>query len=124
MLFRSVMAILFELNDEVGWQDWLAERPPAIQEAVRRWPPNRLYRMSDTGHRVTIASYCETDEGIRVLVDVSGDYNLITFPRQVFGIDPATLTECELPAPDEPVGVTMLPDEVEAYLAKMRGERG
>lgn len=94
------MAILIEMK-EPDWSAWLDSRPPEIRRMAEKWPPNRLYRMGDTGHRVTIVSYGE-DGTVRVFV--SGKYNFVTFEREVFGVDPATLTECDLPPSDEPVG--------------------
>jgi len=115
------MAILFNLDDKPGWREWLAERPQVIKDAVRRWPPNRLYLM-DSGHRATISCYSETDHGVRVMMDVTGEFNLIDFPRRVFDVDPATLTECALPEPGEPLGVMLTPAEADAKIAKLRAE--
>jgi hypothetical protein len=56
----------------------------------------------DTGHRAVIYSYSEDGT---VTVMVLGDYNLIEFERRVFGVDPDTLMECDLPEPNEPLGV-------------------
>jgi len=112
------MAILFDLAErEPMWSEWLAERPPRIRKMIERYPPNRLYRMAD-GHRVTIESY--HDDGT-VSVDVSGEFNLVTFERYVFGVNPAELVECDLPDADELVGA-LLRDrtQIEAYLASMR----
>src|SRR5262249_32962904 len=120
----AVMAILFSLDEQPEWAAWLAERPPTVRAAIERWPPNRLYRM-DSGHRGTIASYRATPEGIRVMMDVTGEYNLLDFARRVFGIDPATLVECDLPEPGEPLGALLTErDEIEAYIADMRRRDG
>lgn len=92
------MAVVKELNHTV-WESWVSSRPPIIQEMCRKWPPDRLYQM-DTMHRCTIYSYSE--DGM-VTVRITGQYNLIPFDRQVFGIDPASLHECDLPR-DEVLG--------------------
>jgi hypothetical protein len=111
------MAVLFRLEDQPGWEDWLAARPPAIRAMVDRYPPNRLYRMQD-GHRVTIEAY---SEGGTVTVHVSGQYNLVVFERGVFGIDPAELVECDLPPPDELVGAILTSQaQIKRHLARMR----
>jgi hypothetical protein len=94
------MAKICEL-DEQGWREWLAGRPPAVRALAEKYPPDRLYRMADTGHRVTLLAYAE-DGTVRVAV--TGRFNLVSFERQVFGVDPATLVECDLPGPDEPLG--------------------
>lgn len=99
------MAILCELNT-AAWEEWLAERPEAVAKAARQYPPNRLYRMESTGHRVTILSYEEGDDGecktCRVLV--SADHNCVIFARQVFGVRLDGLTECDLPEEGELLG--------------------
>ena len=82
------------------WVDWVLSRPKVIQEMCKKWPPNKLYRMS-SGHRCTINSYYEDGT---VKVNVTGEYNLVGFSRSVFGVDPKTLVPCEPPGPDEPVG--------------------
>jgi hypothetical protein len=111
------MAKIAEL-DPAFWTDWVATRPPEIQEMCKRWPPDRLYRMRDTGQRVTLLSYGE-DGTVRV--SLTGQYNLVTFDREVFGINPNDLTECDLPKPEELVG-TMLTEEaeIEAFVDEIR----
>ena len=97
------MAHIFELDSEQlkGWEAWIATRPPVIQEMARRWPPNVLYRLDQ--HRVSVISY---NEAGTVTVEVSGKYNRVLFGRNVFGVDPQKLIECELPPKDEDVGDT------------------
>jgi len=112
------MAILYALEkNEPYWSEWLADQPPTIQALIARYPPNRLYRMAN-GQRVTIVGY--RDDGT-VTVDVSGEFNLVTFERSVFGVDPVELVECDLPDPDELVGA-LLKDraEIKAYIASRR----
>lgn len=79
--------------NETEFEAWLATRPPVIQEMARRVPPDRLYRI-DSGHRCTIYSYNESGT---VTVEVTGEFNRVIFGRRVFGIDPATLVECDGP---------------------------
>jgi len=83
------------------WDNWVATRPRRVADMCRRWPCDRLYQMSTTGQRVIIEGYNE-DGTVRVAV--TGKYNLVTFERSVFGVDPHTLTECDLPDPDTPCG--------------------
>lgn len=90
--------------DEKQWQEWVATRPPEVQALCIRLPPDRLYRMKSTGNRVTLYSYSENDT---VTVNVLAAYNALTFERQVFGISPDDLEECELPGQDEPVGALL-----------------
>ena len=96
------MTVIREMDSE-AWDRWVAERPAVIQEMCRRLPPNRLYRLKSSGHRVTIRSYCEDGT---VTVYVAGEYNRVVFSRHVFGVDPNDLVECELPAPGEDLGDT------------------
>jgi hypothetical protein len=114
------MAILFDLAErDPEWSAWLAERPAEIRALIDRYPPNRLYRMED-GHRVTIEAY---SEGGTVTVRVSGQYNFVMFERGVFGIDPATLVECDLPGPGELLGAMLTTRrEIKQHLARMRAD--
>lgn len=111
------MAKITELDRE-AWNEWVASRPPVIQEMCAKLPPDRLYRLSPTGHRVTLVSYSENGT---VTVAVTGEYNALAFSRQVFGINPDDLTECDLPGEDEVLG-TLLTDkaEVDKYIDATR----
>ena len=116
------MAILFEL-DEQEWRRWVDSRPLAVRAIAERLRPNRLYRMKNTGQRVTMYSISENGT---VTVDVTGQFNLIDFERQVFGVDPNNLEECDLPASDEPVGVTCTGEEanllIDEQIARLHRE--
>jgi hypothetical protein len=88
------MAKIAELNHE-GWQEWLEGRPAAVRAVAERYPPDRLYKMNDTGQFVTIVSYGE-DGTVRVNVE---PYRITDFiPLEVFGVDPNGLEECDVPA--------------------------
>jgi len=99
------MATILEWNEEerAGWERWVASRPPVVQQLARQFPPNQLYRLKTTGHRVTPYSYSE--EGT-LTVDITGQFNRVLFGRRVFGIRPEDLEECELPQPGEDLGDT------------------
>lgn len=120
------MANIFEPADQLppdrraAWNEWYSSRPDTIRAMIDRWPPWKLYRLKDTGHRVTMRSYGEDGT---VSVDVSGKYNFVLLERNVFGVNPEDLTECDLPAPGEPVGVAdpndpRLTDEQRAILSR------
>lgn len=84
--------IVRELNKEV-WEEWVASRPPVIQEMCRGWPPDRLYLLKTTDQRVLIHSYFEDGT---VMVDVLGAYNPGVFlDRRVFGINPLDLVDAD-----------------------------
>jgi hypothetical protein len=111
------MAKIADLN-EAAWGEWVSTRPPAIQAMCAQWPPDRLYRMTDTGHCCTLLSYSEDGT---VTVSVSGEYNATMFDREVFGVDPHKLEECDLPGADEPLGTVLTEDaDVERYIELIR----
>lgn len=94
------MARFTELN-QPEWEKWLSTRPQVIQDMAAKLPPDHLYQLLPNGNRCTIYAYNE-DETVTVII--SGEYNRILFGRNVFGISPADLIECELPGPDEELG--------------------
>ena len=97
------MAKIAEI-DQDAWNEWVAGRPPVVQEMCAKLPPDRLYLLTPTGQRVTLVSYSENGT---VTVAVTGGYNAVTFDRQVFGINPDDLTECDLPGEDEWLGTLL-----------------
>jgi hypothetical protein len=118
------MTRLFEINPDA--QEWIDGRPKVIKAMIAKTPPNLLYRLKPTGQRVTIYSYSEAGT---VTVLVSGQYNLTDYERRVFGVNPDDLEECDLPGPNEPLGVLLNEEETEAYIRGViakrhqRGER-
>ena len=112
------MAKIKEIADQASWFAWVESRPPVVQELCRLLPPDRLYLLKSSGHRVTLLSYSENRT---VTVAVTGEFNSVVFDRQVFGIKPEDLEECELPADNEQLG-TMLTErqDVEEYVDFLR----
>ena len=111
------MAKIREIN-QTEWDAWVASRPESVRRLCQRLPPDRLYRLKTSGHRVTLYAYCEDGT---VTVFVGGDYNALSFERKVFGIKPDNLEECDLPSPGEPHGVSLTEsDQIEALCAVMR----
>lgn len=107
--------------DPAEWEQWVSARPPAVQKMCRRFPADRLYRLKSSGHRVTISSYAEDGT---VTVAVSGLYNAVIFERCVFGIDPDSLEECDLPDPNEQLGALLTDDaDIERMIQMMREEK-
>ena len=101
------MANLFDPSPEQvrDWESWVAGRPEPVRLVAARFKPWKLYRLKN-GHRVTLVSFAETADGrVTLTVSVTGEFNFVVFERDVFGIDPDELEECERPAPGEPVGV-------------------
>jgi hypothetical protein len=115
------MAIINEWTKEQerAWAAWLAERPPAVRAVAERLPPNRLYLLKTSKHRVMVLSFQEPKNGgpITITVAVIGKYNFMFFDRQVFGVNPDDLEECDLPEPGVPLGTIFTePEEVEAWI--------
>lgn len=104
--------------DEVAWQAWVKTRPEVIQAMCAKLPPDRLYRIKSTGQRVTLHSYSEDGT---VTVDITGQYNMLTFARQVFGIRSDDLEECDLPGSDEPVGALLTEEaDIREFIDEIR----
>lgn len=106
-------------EQEAGWLAWVAERPPAVRAVAERLDPWSLYRMKSTGHCVSVHSLSEGPP-VTLTVNVTADYNLVLFERQVFGIDPADLEPCDLPSPEDVTGAAMTRDEVTENLDELR----
>lgn len=87
--------------DETMWAEWLATRPAIVQALAARLRPDTLYRLRGSGHRCTLYSY---NENGTVTVTVDGRFNRVLFGRNVFGISPEDLEECDLPTTGEDVG--------------------
>lgn len=113
------MAVLQEFTpkEAKSWARWVKSRPAAVQALCERFPPNRLYRLKSTGDRVTIVSYFEDGT---LKVDVSAEFNATLFERQVFGISPDDVEECDLPDPAEPKGALMSPEQVDDNIDGLR----
>ncbi len=108
----------FDAEQQAAWETWVLERPPLVADLARRFPPNVLFWLDPPGQRVTIVSY---NEGGTLTVNVTGQFNLVTFDRQVFGIKPEDLTECDLPD-EEPVGTLFTESaEIDAFIDVERG---
>lgn len=105
-----------------SWAEWCETRPYGVRQVAEKHPPWKLFKM-DTGHRVTVTSYQELEQSphkVSVTVAVTGEYNKVLFARQVFGIDPDELEECDLPGENEELGVEIAQEDVPAYLKLMK----
>lgn len=116
------MAKVFEPSEDElkDWAEWLKEHS-VVREVAEKFPPWELFRLKSTGHRARVSAYFEDGT---VQVAITGEYNLIAFARNVFGINPDDLEPCDLPAPGEKLGVTMTPEEQLAYTNARRIENG
>lgn len=102
-----------------AWQKWVKARPLAVRAIAERLDPWTLYRLKPTGQRVTLVSFSEDGT---VTIAITGQYNVVMFDRQVFGIDPDDLEECDLPEPGEATGAIMTPQDVEQNIDVLRAE--
>ena len=109
-------------EQEAQWRQWVAERPDNVRVVAERFEPWTLYRMKSTGHRVIVRSFDEEEGGgVTVRVVVSGRFNLVTFERAVFGVNPDDLTPCDPPAPEELVGAVLTDrSDIDAYVETAR----
>ena len=62
--------------DQAELEKWLSKKPKVIKEMVAQCPPDRLYRMKSTGHKVTLYSYAEDKP---VTIFVTAQYNAVCF---------------------------------------------
>ena len=98
----------FSADQQRDWDEWLASRPEKIRQLALKFPPNRLFLLKSTNQKVSPVSYNESGT---ITVLVSGDFNLVSFERRVFGIAPDDLEECDIPGSKETVGVLFTKDE-------------
>jgi len=105
------------------WQEFIDTLPPdgKAKASAMRFPPWELLLLRSSGHRVLPYSYA--DDGTLSVV-VLGRYNLISFERRVFGIEPDDLEPCDLPAEGEVLGVTMSPQQQLDYINQQRKKNG
>ena len=102
---------------EDGYRQWVRKLPKKPRAIAKRFDIWTLYRLKETGHRVMLHSFA--DDGT-VTVIVSAKFNLVLHEREVFGIPPDQLEECDLPAADEEVGAALSSEEVAENLDAMR----
>lgn len=99
-----------------AWEAWVATCPRTVRDVIaeHRLDPWTLYRLTTTDQRVSLISVSESGT---VRVAVTGEFNLVTHERAVFGINPADLKECDLPNDDELLGSMELSVEEVRQLA-------
>lgn len=104
------------------WRGWVSGRPENVRAVAEKFDPWSLYRIKSTGQRVTLVSFGEQEDGdVTLTVNVTGQFNLIAFDREVFGVEPDDLEPCDPPDKGEIVG-TVLTDEgdIDAYVDEIR----
>ncbi|CAM5999267.1 unnamed protein product [Sphagnum balticum] len=117
------MAHLYEPNDEMKseWAEFVSSRPDAVRKVAERFNPWTLYRIGKDGHRVTLYSFGEHEDGsVTLTVNVTGEFNCVVFERRVFGIKPEDLEECDLPAEGEIMGALLHGEEVDDNIDALR----
>ena len=119
------MARIFEPTEsqQREWAKWVSKRPPKVRAVAERFTPWTLYRMkTGSRSRVYIHSFGEYEDGsVSLTVNVTGQFNLVSFDRTVFGIKPEELEECDLPSADEPLGTVFTEKvDIDDYLDVVR----
>jgi hypothetical protein len=100
-----------------GYRKWVKKLPKKVRAVAERFDIWTLYRLKSSGDRVMLQSF---DGDGTLTVAVSGKFNLVIAERQVFGVPPDDLEECDLPAPDEKLGALMTTEEAVDNLDAMR----
>jgi hypothetical protein len=100
-----------------SWRRWVKGRPPKVRAMAERFEPWSLYQLKTTNHRVTVASFSEDGT---MTVDITAEFNLLDFERQVFGIKPEDLEPCDLPAPDEALGALFSNENIDDHIDELR----
>jgi hypothetical protein len=116
------MANYYEPTDQQveGYKAWVESRPDNVRRVAEKFTPWGLYRLND-GNRATLVSFGEGEDGaVTLTVNITSEFNVVLFDRQVFGVNPDSLEPCELPAADEALGAVMTYDEVQVNLPAMR----
>jgi hypothetical protein len=114
------VATIYDMTDEEmkEYSEWAASAPPVVRDILERLAPNKLYRIKSTGQRCDV--YSVSEKGT-VTVNITGQFNVVAFDIQVFGVDPNELEECDLPGPDEPVGTLLTTtEEIREYVDRIR----
>lgn len=117
------MARIFEPTPKMErrWRKWVSSRPPNVRAVAERLNPWTLYRLNKTGDRATLISLTEHDDGaVTLTVAVTGQFNFTLFDREVFGINPADLEECDLPSESEMRGTVLTSTQVHDNIDALR----
>lgn len=85
------------------WDAWVAERPEIVQRVAKKFQPWKLYRLTTTNHKITLAIFDEEDDNtVTLRVNVLAEFNdNLLHERCVFGIVPDDLVECDVPSLEE-----------------------
>ena len=117
------MTRIIEPSEEqlAGYRAWVASRPLNVRAVAERFEPWSLYRIKPDGHRVTVLSFDEHEDGsVTLTVCVSAEFNVVMFERQVFGVKPDDLEPCDIPAPSEPTGAILSSEDVDENIDMLR----
>jgi hypothetical protein len=82
-------------EQEIEFQEWLNSRPDSVKETVRQRPPGHYYKLGE--NRCIIYSYSENGTVTVAITQELNPERLVIFNRQVFGVNPNDLTECDAP---------------------------
>lgn len=102
------------------WREFVDSRPPNVKAVAEKLAPWLLYRLR-SGHRATLHGIDEHEDGsVTLTMSVTGDFNAVMFDRNVFGIHPDDLEECDLPAAGDPLGAALTQKQVAENMDAMR----
>lgn len=83
------------MPQEDAYSAWLATRPQAIQDLGARFRPWKWYRLHQ--HRCRVLAFSE-DSTMRVAItQAMNPEHPLVMDREVFGVGPDTLKECDAP---------------------------
>jgi hypothetical protein len=109
------------------WDAWVAERPEIVQRVAKKFQPWKLYRLTTTNHKITLAIFDEEDDNtVTLRVNVLAEFNdNLLYERCVFGIVPDDLVECDVPSLEERAvnlqnGPALSNDQVEELIDDLR----
>ena len=92
-------------QEKKDWNGKVKKQPKNVRDVASKLSPWILYRLKSTGDRVIILGFNEGEnKEITVRVEINAKYNLVPFERNVFGIDPNDIEECDLPSSGERLG--------------------
>jgi hypothetical protein len=96
-----VNAFEFGESDAVQWREFKELMPSTLRAIAEQYPPNKLFLLKPFNRRVTVSGYA--DNGT-LDVMITGEFNRIFFARNVRGVEPHELEECDFPHPSEKLG--------------------
>ena len=108
------------VEQEQGWQEWVASRPPQVRDIARRFDPWTLYMLKSTGQLVTLRSFefDETSDRVTLKVEANGE---TAGDKILSGINPDDLSAPNAAYSEEDASPPLLDeDEIDAQIESFR----